>query len=379
MQQYKSTLIYGFAIFSMFFGSGNLVFPIQVGNLAGSNWVFGYIGLLITGILLPFLGLFVIKLHHGNYHAFFNEAGKFAGMFIPFITLSLLGSFAVVPRCIIVAYGSVAYIFPEISLAIFSMAFCVITFFLCLKDQIMVSILGKWMSPILLFILSALILMSFNESIIPEVGSNTAFIDGFFTGYQTMDLFAAFFFSSLIFTQIQNSLPAGTSNKTIMRIAIKPSILGAMLLGLIYLGFVFLGSHYSNLLINVAPEEMLSTIANHIMGQYSTLIMAIAMLFSCLSTAVVLTNLYSKNICLSLKIKEDNFWIILLCIILIAFLVSLLDFKGIAKFLSPILEIMYPGLILLTILSICTKGYKKVKMYTFYGSSILMVIKILVS
>jgi LIVCS family branched-chain amino acid:cation transporter len=55
MQQYKSVLVYGFAIFAMFFGSGNLVFPIQIGYLAGSNWFFGFLGLLITGILLPIM------------------------------------------------------------------------------------------------------------------------------------------------------------------------------------------------------------------------------------------------------------------------------------------------------------------------------------
>ncbi|WP_019215871.1 branched-chain amino acid transport system II carrier protein [Legionella tunisiensis] len=70
MQQYKSILVYGFAIFAMFFGSGNLVFPLQIGYAVGNSWFMGFTGLLITGILLPLLGLFVIKLYQGNYHAF---------------------------------------------------------------------------------------------------------------------------------------------------------------------------------------------------------------------------------------------------------------------------------------------------------------------
>lgn len=71
MKRYAHTFIYGFAIFSMFFGSGNLVFPLQIGQYSAQYWLLGFLGLFITGILLPFLGLFVIKLHRGSYNAFF--------------------------------------------------------------------------------------------------------------------------------------------------------------------------------------------------------------------------------------------------------------------------------------------------------------------
>ncbi|MDP3935448.1 MAG: branched-chain amino acid transport system II carrier protein, partial [Alphaproteobacteria bacterium] len=104
MKQYKLICVYGFAIFAMFFGSGNLVFPLQLGQHVGKNWFLGFLGLLSTGIVLPFLGLFVIKLHKGNYRSFFAEGGKMASIILPFFTLSLLGSFGVVPRCITVAH-----------------------------------------------------------------------------------------------------------------------------------------------------------------------------------------------------------------------------------------------------------------------------------
>ena len=97
MQRYKSILIYGFALFAMFFGSGNLVFPIKIGQSTGSFWFLGFLGLFVTGILLPFLGLFVIKLHKGSYNSFFAQAGPIAKIALPLFTLSLLGSFGVVP------------------------------------------------------------------------------------------------------------------------------------------------------------------------------------------------------------------------------------------------------------------------------------------
>lgn len=373
MQQYKSILVYGFAIFAMFFGSGNLVFPLEIGHAAGSHWLVGFAGLLITGILLPLMGLFVIKLYQGNYQAFFAEAGQFAGTFLPLVMLSLLGSFGVVPRCITVAFGSLSYLLPQIKLIPFSLLFCMITYIFCLNDKMMVKILGKWMSPILLVTL--LILISIAVVKAPAVGvtvsSNAAFLNGFTTGYQTMDLFAAFFFSALIFVQIQQQFPSA-SNSEVLRFAIKPSILGASLLALIYLGFVFLGSHYAPMLENTTPELMLPTIAALTMGSKATLFMGITMVFSCLTTAVALNNLYARYLCSLIKVPNSKFHLVLALTTGVSFVVSLLDFKGIAAFLAPVLELTYPGVIALTLMTLFIRGRQNIKAGVFYVTTLLM-------
>jgi LIVCS family branched-chain amino acid:cation transporter len=375
MQQYKSIFIYGFAIFAMFFGSGNLVFPIQIGQAAGEHWLSGFGGLLLTGIFLPLLGLFVIKLFQGNYNAFFGGAGKIAGVVLPLIMLSLLGSFGVVPRCITVAYGSLSYLMPQIKLIPFSLVFCITTFFFCLNDKVMIKILGKWMSPILLISLVIMIVIAAIKAPLTTttVSTSVAFMDGFTTGYQTMDLFAAFFFSALIFNQIQQQMP-GATNREILLFAIKPSILGATLLALIYFGFVFLGSHYSSLLTDTAPELMLPSIAAKSMGNYATLFIGIAMFFSCLTTAVALNNLYARYLCSTLKVGDDKFYLFLIGTTALSFVISLLDFKGIAAFLAPILEVTYPGVIALTIMTILLKERHHLKKAVFYAMTFCMCI-----
>jgi len=375
MNQYKSILIYGFAMFAMFFGSGNLVFPIQVGQATGANWLFGFIGLFFTGILLPFLGLMVIKLHKGSYLAFFKEAGTLMGFVLPLFTLSLLGSFGIVPRCITVAHGSVLDLFPGFSLIAFSLGFSILTYFLCLKDNVMIRIIGKWLSPIKFTALLILIYIAYLSA--PEsaahVGGKEALTNGFLTGYQTMDLFAAFFFSALIFSQIEKSLPASTSSKDVIRYAIKPSILGASLIALVYFGFVFLGSHYAELIRDVSPALYLPTIAKHTMGSGATVFIAFAMPLSCLTTAVALNNIYARYLCTTIKLEPSKFPLVLLGTTSMSFMISLLDFKGIAAFLAPALELSYPSIILLTIMSIVTKAYTKTKMTVFYSVLFLMV------
>lgn len=84
---------------------------------------------------------------------------------------------------------------PAIHLLPFSLFFCFITFLCCLDDRIMVKILGKWMSPILIITLLILIGMAVIQS--PDTSEaikpSQSLTNGFLTGYQTMDLFAAFF------------------------------------------------------------------------------------------------------------------------------------------------------------------------------------------
>ena len=372
----RHTLLYGFSIFSMFFGSGNLVFPLMVGVENTDNWVAGFLGFFCTGIILPFLGLFVIKLHRGSYTSFFAEAGSIAKFAVPLFTLSLLGAFGVIPRCIAVAHGGLEFLFSDISLLSFSAVFCISCYLICLNDKWMFTMLGKFLTPILLIFL--LILVSIGVYNAQQISINnsefdTNFLDGFFRGYATMDLFAAFFFSSLIFKQIE-AITDENSGQSVLKAAIGPSIFGSSLLGIVYLGFVFLGSHYSFLAKDLPGELILPAIANHLLGSNGALFIAIIIIFSCLTTAVALNSIYARYLCSFNIIGEQKFPLILLATTILSFAISLLDFDRIVAILGPLLNISYPSLIVLTILSIITKRFKTLKMISFYGIIVLILV-----
>ncbi len=379
MRQHMTLLIYGFAVFSMFFGSGNLVFPLQIGHLAGVHWFAAFMGLVLTGVLLPFLGLFVIKLYHGSYVAFFAEAGELARVLLPMLTLGLIGPFGVIPRCIVVAHGGMTYLFPHLSLAVFSILFCVVTGLLCLQEQFMVRVLGKWMSPVLLVALSVLIFMGIKHApaigMVTDGGMREAFNLGFLTGYQTMDLFGAFFFSALIFLQIQQTMPVTATLPDVIRFAIKSSVVSALLLGAVYVCFVFLGAHYAAFLAHVEPQTLLPTIAYQAMGKQGVLFIAVAMLLSCLTTAVALNNVFVRYVHGLLQGGQRQLMLLLVGAGVISFGFSLLTFNGIAAFLVPILQVLYPGMIALTLLCIVTRKYKSVKIAVFYVICGLMLLK----
>lgn len=379
MSHLRAYFTYGFAIFAMFFGSGNLVFPIDIGNFAGNGWSWAFAGLFLTGIGLPLAGLFVVKRYQGSYLCFFEQAGGFAGVLLPILLLALLGPFGVVPRCITVAYGSLAYVYNGLSLPWYSFFFCFCCYLFCLNDSRMMKILGGVLSPFLMATLILLISMAIFKAppALAEQKAAKAFGYGFTTGYQTMDLFAAYFFSGLVFNQIKQD-HAGLSDSALLRFAIIPSLIGAGLLGLVYLGFVYLGAHYQTMLSGVKPEQMLPLIAESGLNQWATLVMALAMGFSCLTTAMALSNLFARYV--TQRFAKANLALyrgILLATVTVAFGFSLLDFQGIARWLGPILQATYPGLIFLTLISLFWVKPTVWKIGGFWVLTALMSLKLL--
>ena len=49
-----------FTYLRMFFGSGNLIFPVHLGQMAGSNWISAGVGFAISGALFPLLAILAV-------------------------------------------------------------------------------------------------------------------------------------------------------------------------------------------------------------------------------------------------------------------------------------------------------------------------------
>ena len=70
MKNKSLILATGLAMFSMFFGSGNLVFPLVVGQMSEGHFGLASLGILLTGVLVPFLGILAMLLFDGNSKVF---------------------------------------------------------------------------------------------------------------------------------------------------------------------------------------------------------------------------------------------------------------------------------------------------------------------
>ena len=350
----------GLAMFSMFFGSGNLVFPILVGQLSSGHYLLASIGILLTGVVVPFLGILAMFLFNGDQNAFFSRLGKPATFWFPLLALSLMGPFGVLARCITVAHGAFKMLSPETGLPLFSLAACAVIFMLTMHKQQIVSLLGSILTPLLLASLLAISIGAFISRDLPTTlgtGGWQSFKEGALKGYQTMDLLASFFFSVFVIRHLQSHKLTPSNPQQSISIFMKASLVGAGLLSAIYVALVILGAMYAPYLEQTLPQEMLGAIARLALGNWAAPILSITVILACLTTAIVLASLFADF--LKKEIAKDRLpsWASLVVTLLIAFAISTLQFSGIMAFIAPILEFTYPALIVMTMASILHKWF----------------------
>lgn len=353
----------GFALFSMFFGSGNLVFPIGVGLESEGHYVIATFGVFWTCIIFPLLGMLGMTLYKGDIHEFFSCFGKKGAFLFSLLALSLMGPFGVLARCLTVIHGALLLIFPTASLPVTSFCMCIVLYFLAANKNRIVTVLGSILTPFLLLSIAAIVFfglkdadVTFPESISSE--SFNAFKNGFFKGYQTMDLIASFFFSGFVIKhlyEVNSSKSEGGTAK--LKLFLKASVVGAALLYLVYFALVLLGWLYAPLLSNTPPQEMFGRIALESLGSFGAPCVCLAVIFACLTTAIALTSLFAEFLRTEVAHEKIGNPFSLLITLGIAFFVSTMEFSGIANFLGPILETMYPALITLTVINIMCKLY----------------------
>lgn len=349
----------GFALFSMFFGSGNLVFPIAVGQESQGHYLLAALGIILTGVIVPFLGVLGIMLYKGDLQSFFSCFGK-KGIFIfSFFALALMGPFGVLARCLTVAHGTLLLLLPNASLPITSLAMCSIIYLFAVNKNRIVAVLGAVLTPCLLAAIGMIAYFGLSESMPVQPmqsGGWGAFTNGFFQGYQTMDLLAAFFFSQFVINHLYQK-SGDLKEESTLKIFFKASLVGAAILSAVYLAMVLLGWMYGPILVGKPPQEMLGLIAIESLGSMAAPCICLAVIFACLTTAIVLASLFAEFICNDLSQGKVGNKLGLLITLAIGFMVSTLDFVGIAKFLGPVLEAVYPALIALTLVNIVNKYY----------------------
>lgn len=350
----------GFALFSMFFGSGNLVFPITVGQESEGHYLLAAFGILFTGVVVPFLGVLGMMLYKGDIYSFFSCFGKKGTFLFSFLALALMGPFGVLARCLTVAHGALLLLLPNASLPLTSLLMCMIIYFLTVNKNKIVTTLGTVLTPFLLLAIAMIAFFGLNQGTLPETTASSgwnALKNGFFQGYQTMDLLAAFFFSQFVIKQLHSKLSPNDGETSLLKHFYKSSLIGAGILSSVYFALVLLGWIYSPLLIHVPPQEMLGMIAIESLGTIAAPCVCLAVLFACLTTAIVLASLFADF--LRSEVTKDKIGNkqALLITLGIGFVVSTFDFAGIARFLGPVLEAVYPALIALTLVNIANKFF----------------------
>jgi branched-chain amino acid:cation transporter, LIVCS family len=361
----------GLAIFSMFFGAGNLMYPIMVGVSSGQHTIAGLLGFLITAVLLPLAGLIAMILFDGDYERFFKRLGNVPGSLLIVACMIIIGPLIAIPRITTLSHIMIAPFIPwdllktitPLSSGIFALMFLGITFLATYRENKIVDLLGTIVSPLLLISLTIIIIKGFFTGHVSTTTTDTPwhiFSLNFMRGYETLDLLGGIFFASIVIKILkQTSEP---NLKKLALIGLRAGLLGVTLLALVYIGMSYLGAFYGYGLEGNAGE-LFREISYRILGGHGAAIIATAVLMACLSTSIALGAVvaeYTQQVIFGNRIG----FITALALVMLASLP--LSVYGLSTVLQltggAITYIGYPVLIALTLANITYKlcGFKPI-------------------
>ncbi len=274
------------AIFSMFFGAGNAIFPLLLGEATGAQYGWAFGGLLVTAVGGPMLGLLGATLYRGKPVQFFRRAGRIPGAVLVGLTYLLLGPLAVMPRCVNVASIAFESVVPGVPLWAFAVLFCSAAGLLCWKRKYILPILGYVLSPLLIGCLGLIVYVGLtcDLPLVTTMGGAQAFGQGVATGYDTMDLIAAIYFSAGIWTMVELKF----GERHAFRKTLQAGLMGCGLLAVFYLGLMHAAARLGPLFVGVAPEKLMTELANLTLGPVGGAVANLAIALACLTTVMSL-------------------------------------------------------------------------------------------
>lgn len=355
MNKNKDILIIGFALFSMFFGAGNLIFPPYIGISSGSSWLISFLGFILADVGIILLSIIAIS-KAGSLQNVIGRAGKKFGITLEFLMMLCLGPILVIPRTGATTFEmSILPLAKNFNPVLFSVIFFSITLLLTIKPTKVMDIIGKFLTPILLLSLAFLIVKGIVSPIgnLEDVNSSDLFITGVTQGYQTMDALGIGGIVALIMTSLVSK--GYTDKNENISLAIKSALIACVGLTVVYGGLTFLGATASSLYdTNISQTALLINITHQLLGSTGTIMLAVVVGFACLTTSIGLTSVTGKFFedFTNKKLKYEHI-VIFICVF--SAIVSNFGVDKIIQIAIPILSLIYPVTIVLVVMNIFKK------------------------
>lgn len=365
---FKSTISVAIMLFGMFFGAGNLIFPVFMGQLSGKNIIPAILGFVISGVGLPMLGVVALgKSRSNGLHELSSKVSKRYGYFFTCALYLTIGPFFAIPRCASTSFSAgmvslIPGVDPKLLQLIFTMVFFGLALFIALKPGNVLTSIGKVLTPAFLVCLGVLILMS----LINPMGSamnieasgnyaNRAFSTGIIEGYNTMDALAGLAFGIVVVRVIQG---LGIKNEdAVARNTMKAGVFSCIIMAIIYGLVTLMGARsLGSISVGTNGSEALNAISNYYFGTYGTIILVLIVTLACFKTATGLIiscgQAFEEMFPKGPKYKT---WAIIFAIV--SFGISNVGLNAIIEWSIPVLMFLYPLAITLILLSLMGKMF----------------------
>lgn len=349
----KHSLVIGFALFAMFFGAGNLIFPPFLGKAAGSAFFASIIGFLITGVGLPLTGIIACAKINGTYNKMANRVGKKFAVITSVALILVIGPLFAIPRTAATTFElGIHPLFSSVPQSIVVILYFAIALAFVLKPSSIIDNVGKILTPALLLMLAIIIFKGIIDPIGPIV--NTSYKNGFskalIEGYQTMDVMASVVFAGIIISSVKAK---GYKNATdIMKMTIKSALVAVTGLAFVYGGLMYIGTQTSTLFpANIARTSLVTQLVKLDLGSIGAVILSLCVSLACLTTAIGLlasgAQFFSK-----LSKNKLSYKATAIIMAVVSGLLATNNVDSIVTLAGPVLQILYPIVIVLIIITL---------------------------
>ena len=356
-------------LFGMFFGAGNLIFPVHLGQMAGRNALPAIIGFIITAVGIPILGVAAIGVTHSDgLQTLSGKVGKGYGIFFTCLLYLTIGPLFAIPRCATVSFTTgitplLGADSPErLYLLLFSAVFFAFVLFFSLRPGKITVWIGKIINPLFLFFFAVLMLAALLapgaavSAVEPvEAYRSDAFFPALIEGYGTMDAIAGLAFGIVVIDVIRRM---GVDNDdTIAEDVLSSGLLTGALMALIYVVSIVVGAQSRGLFeLSENGGIALTQIAGHYLGGVGLFILAFTITFACLKTSIGLVTACAETFSKMTNGKISyRSWAILFTVF--SFAVSNIGLSAIIEYSIPMLMLIYPPAIALILLAFLGKFF----------------------
>jgi LIVCS family branched-chain amino acid:cation transporter len=373
----KHSIVIGFALFAMFFGAGNLIFPPSLGKAAGNAFFASIIGFLITGVGLPLAGVIACAKINGTYDKMANRVGKKFAIITGIALILVIGPLFAIPRTAATTFElGIHPIFPSVSQNIAVILYFAITLAFVLKPSSIIDNIGKILTPALLLMLAIIIFKGIIDPIGPIV--NTSYKGGLskalIEGYQTMDAMASVIFAGIIISSVKSK---GYENANdIMRMTIKSALVSVAGLAFVYGGLMYLGTQTSTLFpADIARTQLVTQIVKLDLGSIGAVILSLCVALACLTTAIGLLASGAEFFA-NVSNNKVSYKTAAVIMATVSGLIATKNVDSIITLAGPVLQILYPIVIVLIVITLLGDKVKsnRVVAITTYTALIISIL-----
>lgn len=365
----KDYLVVASMLFGLFFGAGNLIFPLHLGQLSGGNWVPATLGFLVTAVVLPLLSVLAVAAMHANgVYDIGRPLGKWFALTFMVLIHATIGPLFGTPRTATVSFTTgVAPMLPKSwqtgGLLVFSALFFLAAFLLSYKERKITSAVGKVLNPLFLALLTVVFFVGFlhpfgaastQAATAGYHATGSAFFNGFLQGYNTMDALAGLAFGVTVVTAVRG---LGVHRQSaVAKVTAKAGVLATSAIGLVYLLLIILGAKsVAQFKVSAEGGTAFNQVVTYYFGTAGHALLAALLTVTCLTTAVGLVAAFAQDFHKHFPKLSYVQWLALMSFA--SFLTANFGLDTIIAWSTPMLMFLYPFAMVLILLSVTGKWF----------------------